>query len=262
MKTKNLFYSVLVVSALVIAFSLGGCKKDKTTENTTPSKVYLLSKDSTASTGSNYVKKYYYNSSKKLVKINYYYLGTLSQFDTLIYNTDGTVQKVNSYNVYLPTIPYETKTYTFTSGNITTVVETGTNNNGSYSRTRTFTYSASYPQTMTVVYSSGAGEGNPENFTDMVYTNGNITSAHLTGYGPVVATTDLTAANPYLGMNVETDQIDVLFNKNNMTQARLDTLTNEVFFTRTFTYANGRLATIHSVENSSTYDTWLTYQEY
>jgi hypothetical protein len=187
----------------------------------------------------------------------------LYQYDTLYYNTDGTLQKVYTYLASNITTPTATKTYTFTSGKMTSVVETGTNNNGAFTRTRTFTYATSgSPLTATVNYSIGASEGYPENYTNMEYVNGNITKARLTGVGPVIATTEVTAPNPYLGMNLETESIDILFNRNNITMARMDTLTNDEFFNRTYTYANGRLATVHSVESSQTYDRWLFYKEY
>jgi hypothetical protein len=264
MKTKNVYFSFAVLVTLVLSISFVSCKKDSETDtSSTVTKVYLLYKDSTVSTSYTYVREYLYNSSKKLSKVMTYLQGTLYTYDTLMYNVDGTINIVNTYSTYYPTIPIATKTYTHTSGKITSILETGSNANGAYSRTRTFTYSTSgYPQNTLVVYSLGSSESNPENFSNMVYVNGNIVSAHLTGIGPVVATTDVTAANPYLGMNIETESIDKLFNKNNMTQARLDTLTNDVFFTSSFTYANGRVATIHRVDDSGISDIWLTYKEY
>lgn len=262
MKTKKVFYSILSLSFLILAISIVSCKKDENTTTTNTSKVYLLSKDSTVGTYT-YVREYTYNSSKKLVKVSLLFSSTLYQYDTLYYNTDGTLQKVYTYLANNPTTPSATKTYTFSSGKMTSVAETGTNNNGLYSRTRTFTYATSgLPLTATVNYSIGASEGYPENYTNMEYDNGNIIKARLTGAGPVVATTEVTAPNPYLGMNIETSSIDVLFNRNNITMARMDTLTNDVFFTRTYTYTNGRVAKVHSVESSQTFDRWFFYKEY
>ncbi len=265
MKSRTFLFPVFIIAVLTLA--IFSCKKDKNeTTNTVPAKVYLLTEDSIVNQtySSKNVRQFIYNSSKKLVKIEYTTppQTAYSQFDTLIYNTDGTLHIVNTCLAAFPAYPYATKTYTWTSGKITSIVETG-NNGSAYTRTRAYIYSTSgYPSSMTVTYTTGSGTGEPETFTNLVYANGNLTNARLEGFGPAVATTDLTAANPYLGMNVYTDNLDLMFNKNNLTLARLDTVPNTVFVTKTYTYSNGRVATIHTVDQYGTSDNWLTYSEF
>ncbi|MCB0380315.1 MAG: hypothetical protein KDD24_03600 [Flavobacteriales bacterium] len=266
----------LMFPALIIGLIFASCSKDNSTPTPTtsgggggggtPSGTFLIYKDSvynSSNANDTRVRTFEYNSSKKVEKI-YYRWGTIStntHYDTVYYNTNNKVSKVEQYIIGNPTVQ-ESKTYTYNGSNqLISVVEVGTNDNGPYTRTRTFTYLNNKVNSQILVYSSGSSNSNggPDDLSNIVFTGNNITSLDLTGYGNATATYD-TYANPYYGHNVETDDFTLMFCQNNLMSAYLTASPTTVFVNRAFTYSNGRLATIFdSSENRTTY---ITYQEY
>ncbi|MFL5728612.1 MAG: hypothetical protein ACJ75J_03900, partial [Cytophagaceae bacterium] len=242
------------------------CKKKK--EDPTPAGPTcsnLLTNDtitySGSQTGTEY-RKYIYNASKQLTKIEYTYSPSLvySAFDTIIYN-GGKIDSVNTYNIGNST-PKATNAYMYTSGILTSVSETGSNSNGAFVRTRTYTYTSGKISAMTVAYgATGSAGSGPENFNNIVFTNGNISSADLGASfgGTATVVSDVTAPNPFLGLNNDPTDIVAMFSANNPTSAYSNLAPGSPFFTRTYTYANGRVKTMTETGGSSTAAHVYTY---
>ena len=265
MKTKFLC-SVLVLSAFIFS-----CKKKDTTPdpNTggggTPAPTYVISKDSTydGTANNTQVRIFEYNSNKKLVKVKQKY-GTMAAFnnwDTIIYNNSGQVAKVESYTSGL-SAAQKTCTYTFTGGYLANVVEAGKNDSGAYVRTRNFTYVSGKLSAVSLTYTTGKDDknGGPSNMTAIVFNGNNISSADLTGYGVVTITSDLTAANPYYGLYFDSEDFINLFNQNNILKAYLAATPTQIFVDNTYTYADGRVATVVDASQSPARTTVITYK--
>jgi hypothetical protein len=227
----------------------------------------LIAQENIVTTGGTYPgtqkKVYKYNANKKLVKIEYTYSpNTLySSYDTITYNGSNEIVTVKSYNVGNGTA-FTTKTYTYTSGRITKVNEVGTNGNGAFNSDRNFTYTSGVLSAQTVVYNSGsASGGGPENISSIVFTAGNPTSADLglSFGGAATITYETTAPNPYYGLNND-DDIILMFPKNNATSAYSNAAPGSPFFTTSYTYSNGRVATITDDDgNGGTRVNTITY---
>jgi hypothetical protein len=264
MKNINLILSMM----LAFGLSFSGCKKDDPDPDPViPACTNVISQEvEIYDDGANVdttTKVYIYNANKKLVKITYAYNSNpVSNFDTIAYNASGEITTVKKYSVGNPT-PFETNTYTYTSGRITSVIEEG-NNGAPYNRTRTFTYNGSGVLTdQDVVYNSGSSSGDgPENINSIVFTGGNPTAADL-GFsfgGTVTLEYDLTASNPYLGLNNDAEDILKMFPANNVTTAFPDASPGTPFFTRSYTYANGRVSTITETDGGGgSTTTTITY---
>jgi hypothetical protein len=246
---KHINFSILIaflsLSAIIIS-----CKKKKEPEPIVPTCTYLLTRDSIEYSGSSSgteIRTYSYNANKKIVKITYTYPPStaISSYDTIAYQVNGEIASVKNFTPLNPT-PNSIFTYTYTSGKITTVDESGSNANGPYVRTRTLTYTSGLVSSQTVVYTSGSKiSGVPETISSITFTGGNIsafTSSDLGGAVTIV--NDLTAPNPFYGLNNDPTDITKLFDANNVTSA-YPTAFGPSFplLTATYTYSNGRVAT-------------------
>lgn len=275
---KNLFISAALISALFTS-----CKKEDeaaptTTTNTTPTLTYLISLDSTTSTDINQstkVRKFTYNSSKKLIKVEYKYMpnSTYTNFDTLIYNVNGTLACVYNYSVGNNTANSTYVLYYNGSGQLTTVDETGTDYsttpNVAFAKTHMFTYTSGKITSMLSEYTSGANGNTNDTITNIVYNGDNMASL-VYNNNPVTATTSTTALNPYFGLGFDPTDFVNHINKNNMLQAYLTSDPTQIVEDNSYTYADGRVATkaTSRVDNSVTpavttvNTTYITYKAY
>lgn len=261
---KHLKFLFPVCIGIAFSISISSCKKDdKNSSNSpVPTTKTVISMDSSYNGNVNetQVRYFDYNSSKKLVKVSYKW-GTntsINEYDTVYYNTSGQVSKVERINVNTSSV-IETSIFNYTSGILSSVNETGTNNNGPFVRTRNFTYTSGKLSALSVTYTTGSGTGEPEDFTGIVFTGNNMTSADLTGIGNVTVTFETTALNPYYGLNYEPSDFINMFCQNNILKAYVTALPTIVFVDNTYTYSNGRVATIVDASNSPSRTTVLTY---
>lgn len=263
--------SKLILSSLVIGALFSSCKKEETTPDPgtgggTPTTTYLISTDSTTdgNVSNTQVRAFTFNSSKKVVKVKYKYgtSTTFDSYDTVSYNTSGQVSKVEQFNIG-NSIASETNTYNYTTGQLTSVNESGTNSNGAYVRTRTFSYTSGKITAQTVVYTTGSGTGEPENITSIGYTGNNMTSASIDIGGtiyPVTVTYDLTAGNPYYGLNYDASDFINMFSQNNILKAYVTAIPTQIFADFSYTYTNGRVATYTDVAQTTPRTTYVSYQ--
>jgi hypothetical protein len=268
MKTK------LILSVALFAIAFASCKKKETTtpdEPTTttgsttggtPSTVFLISRDSTSNgtTTNDQVRKFEYNSSKKLLRVWYKQgTGAFNSRDTVVYNTSGHVSKVERFNTG-SSVASTSNVYNYVAGVLTTVNETG-NNGAPFVRTRTFTYTAGKLSAQTIVYTTGAVSGGPSDITNIVFNGNNMSTANLTGIGAVTLTSSTTAPNPYYGLNFNTDDFINMFNQNNILQAYLTATPAQMFENSTYTYLNGRVATKTDLTSTPNKITTLSFTE-
>ena len=263
---------LLATIAILGAIVISSCKKkddltpaDPDVPGTTTA--FLINTDSTydGNVSNTQVRKFVYNGSKQLVKIAHK-SGTSTTFygfDTLIYNSAGQVSAVNSYTTGNATIQGSSK-LTFTSGLLTSALETG-NNGSPYVRTRTFTYASGKPISQTVTYTTGASAGGgPENITSIVFAGNNISSADLGAAmgGSITLTASTTAANPYYGLYFDSEDFINLFNQNNILKAYVTSNPTLIFVDNTYTYAAGRVSRISDASKNPARVTDITYKEY
>jgi hypothetical protein len=239
---KNLFLSTVLMAAL---FTSCDPKEENnptpaasatTTPTSTP--IYMIYKDSaittqTGSSSSTEVRKFSYNSSKKLVKVEHRYLpnSSYTKFDTLIYNGSGQLITVKNYAVG-NTAAYETSTITYNgSGQLTGIVQSG--------MSLTFSYTSGK---ITGIIINSSTSGSSLTISNIVYNGDNIASLIFDG-DPTTATTETTAANPYYGLNFDPTDFVNMINKNNMLMAYSTADPTIIIQNTTYTYADGRVAT-------------------
>ena len=274
----------LFLSAAIIASFVSSCKKKdeaapETPATVTPTLTYMIYMDSTTSTDVNQnteVRRFTYNSSKRLIKVEHKYSPstTYTNYDTLIYNSSG--QLISNTNYSIGGGPTN-KCYTITyngSGQMTTIDESGldysTNPATAYVKVHMFTYTAGKISGMTSTFSSGANGNKNDTITNIVYAGDNLASVIYDNM-PITATISTAAPNPYYGLGMDpTDFVNVI-NKNNMLQAYLTSDATILLQDATYTYANGRVATItnknwdnNTVPNfvTDTSTTTITYKGY
>jgi hypothetical protein len=267
-------YLLIIIALFTQAVFLVSCGNDDPdpdpVENGACTGTIVLQKDSIKyETGGSEKREYIYNDDKKVVKILYTYNSAANhtKFDTVIYaNTSSTeIASVKSYNTSNLSSPFKTNTYTYSGGKLISVNEVGTNT-AAYNRTRSYIYNGGVISKMKINYTSGAREAEEiDSITNIVITNGNVTSAKIhaagaAGNGQTVSLAYSTdAPNPYLGLNTNIEDPMTMFNANNATSATVGggILT---IFTRTYTYSNGRVATSHEeTTGETTLDRTLTY---
>lgn len=269
---KSLFISAALIGALVTS-----CKKEEdpaptTTTTPTSTSTYLISMDSTTTTEvgqSTRVRKFSYNSSKKLIKVEYKYLpsSTYTNYDTLIYNVNGTLSCTYNYSVGNSTANSSNVLYYNGSGELTSIDETGTDYSTSppvaFAKTHTFTYASGKISTMTSVYTSGANGNSNDTLTDFVYVGNNISTLIYNGM-PVTATVSTTAPNPYYGLGSDPTDFIYMVNQNNILTAYLTADPTQIFENNSYTYADGRVSIITSdkTDNNGTPYTNVTYITY
>lgn len=250
----------MVYSVLALMLAVTACQKDDETTSST----YVISKDSTYNGNANQtmVRLYEYNSSKKLIRVQYK-IGTSSTYeahDTIYYDGNGRVSKVETY-VNGTIEAWTVAVYSYTSGLLSSVYEVGRNDNGAYSLTRTFTYSGGKLSTLSTAYAIGSSpNGPPDNFTEVTFTGNNITSVNQTGQGVITATYDVTASNPYYGLNYKTDYFINLFSQNNILKAYLVSNPTKVFVDNAYTYIDGRVSTVTDSAQDPAVTTKITYK--
>ena len=273
MKTK------LILSAALIGALFSSCKKNDatpttttTTTTTTPTVTYLISKDSATSTNpsqSTEVRRFTYNSSKNLVKVEHKPLpgSVYTNFDTLIYNTNGQLTTVKNYAVG-STTANQTSTVSYNgSGQLTTVAQLSIQNSTPYASSTAYTYTSG--KITGVISVDTSANGSNDTITNIVYNGDNIASLIYDGQS-VTATVSTTAANPYYGLNFDpTDFINVI-NKNNMLMAYFTSNPTSILQNTTYTYADGRVATsidtnvdtsVNPAVTTAT-TTYITYKAY
>lgn len=289
MKTKFLF------ATLIFGAFFTSCSKDDSSPTPaasgggggtpTPTTTYLIAQDSTydnSNINNTQVRLFEFNSSKKLVRVQYKWgtSTTFNQWDTVYYNVSGKVSKVEKYNTGNSSAQV-TNIYNYTGSDLTSVNESGiqyVDSSGTYvphafARIRSFTYSGGKVISQSIVYTVGSGSSNggPENINSMVYTNNNLSSANIQmdmGSGlqwyPITITNSSTAPNPYYGLNYDSADFINLFNQNNITQVSITGPPAITLFVDTYTYLNGRVATIVDTDLTSTPNrirtTYITYQ--
>ena len=168
------------------------------------------------------------------------------------------LEKVESYDGGL----WRTNTYTYTSGLLTSVNEVGTNDSGAYTRNRAYTYNGNKLATQSLIYSVGVAEANggPENIDSIVYSGNNFHTAYLIDMSTAVTLTfDQTAANPYYGLNFDSDDFLDMFNPNNLTEAYATATPSTIFANNTYTYSSGRVATITDITRTPNVVTTVVY---
>ena len=252
---KKLFLSVVLMGALFTS-----CKKEDeaapTTTTTTPTLTYLIYMDSITSTDLNHtteVRKFTYNSSKRLIKVEHKYLPstTYSDYDTLIYTSGG--QLVSNANYSIGNVT-PNKTYGLNyngSAQISTISEGGFDDSNSpatpYAKTHTLAYTAGKLSSMTSVYTLGANGNSNDTITNIVYNGDNVASVIFNNKA-ITTTTSTTAPNPYYGLGLDPSDFVNLVNKNNMIKAYFTSDPTLILQDDTYIYANGRVATIISNE--------------
>lgn len=229
----------------------------------------LLTQDS-ASDGTNIsIAKYTYNTSDQPVKIANYYNGssTPGDWDTLLY-ASGKLSKLQRYNSGSST-PEQVQTYFYSGSVLDSITETGTNDSGAYALSHIYTYASGTLTRYHKVFRSGKNDApnEPADFSSIVFTNGNIDSlmladAQSNSYGMVKADYDLTAERPFKSWTNDPEEILDMFCTNNETKIYLSASPTTPFFTVSYTYDNGRVATETEVESTNTYIHHYTWTEF
>lgn len=272
----------LFISAALLGVLFTSCKKEDeevpaTTTTTTPTPTYLISLDSMTSSDTNEstrVRKFSYNSSKKLIKVEYKYLPSLtySNYDTLVYSSGGQLVSINNYSVGNTVTPNKTYGLNYNgSAQISTVDESGLDYKNSpatpYARLHTYSYTSGKITGMLSVYTLGGNKN--DTITNIVYTGNNISSL-IYNNNAITATVDLTAPNPYYGLGLDPTEFIDMANQNNITQAYSTVDPTKIVVNQTYTYANGRVATMTKTEVdtdvnppvTTIYTTFITYKAY
>ena len=251
---------------VIMITSFASCKKDKKAVEPVDSPKTVISKDSTddgTNTNNRQVRLFTYNSSKKLVKVSYK-SGTSTTYDNYdtIYYTNGKMSQIMSYNVGNSTA-YAMNYLSYNSSDqLEAAHESGTNSHGGFDRNRIFTYTNGVLSSVSVTYYSGSSDGSPENISSIVFTSGNISSAVLVDLSNTAATltTDLTAPNPYYDLYFKTDNPLNIFNDNNVLKVYPTISPSSPILDYSYTYANGRVATITDNTKSPVLVTYITYK--
>jgi hypothetical protein len=197
---------------------------------------------------------YHYNADKKLVRIEEFYDGVNTHYDTMIYNNRKELVSVLSYSTNTA-VPQVTKNYVYTNGLITYINEVGTTSAGPYDLDWTFTYLSGVLTKVTAFDKTGSYLAIPDTISSIVFSDGNISSLDYGSLGgPATLTYETTAPNPYLGLNNLID-IGLMFNANNFTSGYLNSDPANSIDSRSYTYLNGR---VHSITEDSVVTT-LSY---
>jgi YD repeat-containing protein len=265
----------LLLSAVLMATFFTSCgPKDETTPTptasgtTTPTPTYLIYKDSaittqTGSSPSTEVRKFSYNSSKKLVKVEHKNLPSASytEFDTLIYNGSGQLITVKNYSVG-NTVAHQTSTVSYNgSGQLTSIVQVDMNTS--------ITFSYTYTSGKITGIIAGDPSTNGVTISNIVYNGDNVVSLIFNG-DPTTATFETTAANPYYGLNFDPFDFVNMLNKNNMLMAYSTADPTSIIQNTKYTYLDGRVATSVDVSvddsvspaETTTTTTHITYKAY
>ncbi len=202
---RKLFLAGLIVSAFV------SCTKEEeggTTDGTTDGgsgtgeattvtcstdSVNVLKEPTDGSSSETASESYQYNADGKIERINKYEGGELVEYAVITYDADGNYESAKEYDAGEST-PSKTYTYSYSSGNLSTIVEAGTDEGEAYVFTTTLTYAGGDLVSTATVATSGSAEPDSPNMENMVWTSGNITSvdmaAGLAGSVTMTATYD------------------------------------------------------------------------
>ncbi len=128
--------------------------------------------------------EYIYDSSNKLVRINYTdsALTSVSSYDTIFYNGSGQLDKMDYYTKDSTGWSYQrTFAFIYTSGKLTRLNATGVKSGVNWAMAHDITYSGNDIQS--IVLDNASLMGNPDgfrgSFKNMVWQNGNVQSLRL-----------------------------------------------------------------------------------
>ncbi len=193
---RKLFLAGLIVSAFVSCTKEeeggttdgtgGGSGGGEVTLTCTTDSVNILKEPTDGSASETASESFEYNADGKIERINMYNDGSLSEYVVLTYNSDGKLDVVSEYDAG-ETTANKTYTYSYSSGNLSTIVESGTRDGSPYVFTTTLTYVAGELATTSTVATEGS-EPAPPNMENMVWTDGNITSVNMSA-GPAGSVT-------------------------------------------------------------------------
>jgi hypothetical protein len=243
---KNISHKLLI-AICACQFIIFGCKKKKEEPVPQPACNAMIAQEDIVFTGravstGKYVYKY--NSNKKLVKKEYNYDNVYTSYDTIVYNGNNEIVTVSAHNTNSPSVSQRTMTYTYTSGKITRINETGeTDAYGPYDVDWNFTYISGALYSVIPEMNIGIFPG-ADTITSIVFVNGNISSADFKGLGgPITVISETTAPNPYYGLNNDFD-LAKMFNANNATSSYFNSSPSSPIESKSYTYLNGRVHTI------------------
>jgi hypothetical protein len=258
--------TLLLILTLTSIVFVSSCKKvhhDPRPQTPSCTETDIIAQEDKVITGGSnpltYKKVYKYNSSNKIVKIEYTYAPNTfyTYFDTIIYN-GGNVSFVNTYSTADPANPTRTNQHFYTGSRQDSINDIGTNGNGPYNKMVKFTYVSGVLSAQTVRYDLGTSPAGNTDISSITYTNGNV-SSDVVAAGAVTLTTETTAPNPFLGLNISND-ILILYNSNNVTSGYLTASPSTILFSTSYTYKNGKVKTITSGDgNGGTLVNTITY---
>lgn len=177
---KNI--SKLMLSAALVGSITIACNKEEdpannNNNNNTPTVTCKLLSFSEVQDSSSNGSSLEFNSDGKVIKVNHTY-GTNSQadrYDSVAYNSDGTINKIFSVDVNWPE-GSKTFTYAYASGKISVVTETGTTNSTPYTKTWTITWTNGY---MSKIEASGDPNGENAVYKNITFVSGNIKTVEM-----------------------------------------------------------------------------------
>lgn len=265
----------ILASAAILALIFTSCsKKNETVTTTTPTtsaKVFLIAKDSSYSTDPSQtrVQLFEFNASKKLVKVKKKFgtSGTFNFYDSIYYNADGKISKVVGWEIGKVN-ENNILTYIYAGNNLTKVNSKGTNSDAStYEANTNYTYTAAgkiFSIKNEKVTGTVQNAGDIPDLDSISFTGDNLTGGKifLQGFSVgVIITYDLTAVNPYYGLNLANDFIS-MFSKNNALKAYAVIDPSSPLVNNTYTYENTRVKTMVSTDKGGGVRTTVfSYQE-
>jgi len=175
MKNLKLFVLALLVTSMFV-----GCGDD---DDTTKTVCKILSEFAQRDGDSKYSEYIYDDVSGLLVKINFSEtaISQVYNYDSLIYNSSDQLIRIDRYS---PETVDGVTNYTYVSGKITQIVESGTYWNDDtqqeipFSSTADFTYNGSDIATITI-----SGDFDNMGFKDFVYSDGNLATVEIDFFG-------------------------------------------------------------------------------
>lgn len=236
----------LILSALAAATFLSSCKKDED-KAVVPSILTVVASDSSVSSDHTEVKTYSYNANKKVVKVLIKYITssyTSESYDTIYYNSDGKVSKVENRGVYSGEVFINrTQELTYTGGNLSMMIDSYSNWRKSASSSNSDTTKYSYVNGK--LFKVDMGEG--EVIDSITFVSNNIASAVYQGM-KIIVTSDLTAPNPYVNTMYSPQDFLSFANANNVLKAYAELKPEVPLENNSYTYSNGKVLT--KTENS------------
>lgn len=177
----KLFFATALTAAFI------SCEKDddsssdsgsSTTKTCQVDSSIVVSTPTNGDPASTHTQSFKYNADGKLETVNNYESGQLVEYATLTYNASGQLEAVMEYDAGSSTAS-TTYEYGYDSdGNMTQIVESGTDNSSAYILTTTMTYSGGKLASASTVQTSGSKDPEP-GVDNVVWTNNNISSLDM-----------------------------------------------------------------------------------